>query len=85
MEKGLPSKNNLQLDCRPNPGEVEWDLADLWADRDLEGKTNIRHLDFSAKLAVSAEGDVPTEVGVYNPAIVRVVDTSVVHSRVLGS
>ncbi|KAI0212999.1 hypothetical protein LSAT2_002051 [Lamellibrachia satsuma] len=61
VEKGLASKNNLQLDCRPNPGEVEWDLADLWADRDLEGKTNIRHLDFSSKLAVSAEGDVPTE------------------------
>ena len=62
MGEGLASMEDVhRWDHRVNPGEVEWDLADLQADAELEGKTNIRHLDFSAKL--SEAGDAVTQVG----------------------
>ncbi|KAK2183081.1 hypothetical protein NP493_324g03031 [Ridgeia piscesae] len=57
MGKGSSSTEDAhQWDQRVNPGEVEWDLADLQADAELEGKTNIRKLDFSAKLSEAGVG-----------------------------
>ena len=62
MGKGSSSTEDAhQWDQRVNPGEVEWDLADLQADAELEGKTNIRKLDFSAKLSEAGVG--VTQVG----------------------
>ena len=55
--------DRVKLGRIPNPGEVEWDLADLQADADLEGKTNIRRLDFSVKPPVSGEDNSTTQVG----------------------
>ena len=60
-EAGLASTDRVKLGRVPNPGEVEWDLADLQADRDLEGKTNIRRLDFSVK--PPGEDNSTTQVG----------------------
>ena len=62
-EEELASTNTVKLGRIPNPGEVEWDLADLQADRDLEGKTNIRRLDFSVKPPVIGAEASTTQVG----------------------
>ena len=62
-EAGLASTDTVTWGRTPNPGEVEWDLADLQADTDLEGKMNIRHLDFSVKPPLPGEEASRTQVG----------------------